>query len=77
VLYRNGDEIARASSVASSVVNTVGAGDSFAAALTLGLVRGDAPAAALQRACAVGTAAVADHRSQPELRLLSEYAADA
>lgn len=71
-MYRDGHEVARASSAASRVVNTVGAGDSFAAALALGLIRGDAPAVALQRACAIGAAAFADHRSKPELRLLSE-----
>lgn len=75
VLYQDGQEIARAFAPAESVVNTVGAGDSFAAALTIGLIRGDAPGDALQRACAVGAAAVGDPRSQPELRPLSEYPA--
>lgn len=75
VLYEGGTEIARASSPATTVVNTVGAGDSFAAALTLGLIRGDEPHTALQRACAVGAAAVADPRSQPKLQPLDDYAA--
>ncbi|SIT68180.1 PfkB family carbohydrate kinase [Microbacterium sp. RU33B] len=77
VLFRNGEEIARASAPARAVVNTVGAGDSFAAALTLGLICGDDPLVALRRACAVGAAAVADHRSQPALGVLSDYPADA
>jgi ribokinase len=75
VLLRGGAEIARAMVPAHSVVNTVGAGDAFAAALTLGLLRGDAPQVALHRACAVGAAAVADRRSQPDLLELSEYPA--
>jgi ribokinase len=75
VLYKRGTEVARASSPATNVVNTVGAGDSFAAALTLGLIRGDAPHIALQRACAVGAAAVEDPRSQPRLQRLDEYPA--
>ncbi|GAA1980708.1 PfkB family carbohydrate kinase [Microbacterium pumilum] len=73
VLYRDGTEIARARATAARVTNTVGAGDAFAAALTLGLIRGDEPAVALQRACAVGAAAVADDRSQPDFLPLTDY----
>ncbi|WES66002.1 ribokinase [Microbacter sp. GSS18] len=73
ILYRDGEEIARASAAATRVVNTVGAGDAFAAALTVGLLREDPPAAALARACAVGAAAVADPASQPSLRSLPTY----
>jgi ribokinase len=73
VLLRHGEEIARASVAARQVVNTVGAGDTFAAALTIGLIRGDHPQAALHRACAVGAAAVADPRSQPILDPLDAY----
>jgi ribokinase len=72
-LLRRGEEIARAAAVPTTVRNTVGAGDAFSAALVLGLVRGDDPAAALQRACAVGAAAVADERSQPALSVLDTY----
>ncbi|WP_205783828.1 ribokinase [Microbacterium sp. 10M-3C3] len=72
-LLRRGEEIARAAAVPTTVRNTVGAGDAFSAALVLGLVRGDDPAAALQRACAVGAAAVADERSQPALSALDTY----
>jgi ribokinase len=73
VLYRHGQEVARSSSSAETVVNTVGAGDAFAAALTVGLLRGDDEATALHRACAVGAAAVADPLSQPALRPLDFY----
>jgi ribokinase len=73
VLLRHGEVIARASVAAPQVVNTVGAGDTFAAALTVGLIRGDHPRAALHRACAVGAAAVADPRSQPALESLDLY----
>ena len=75
VILRHGTEIARALVAARAVVNTVGAGDAFAAALTVGLMRGDDPQAALHRACAVGAAAVADPRSQPELSVLDFYPA--
>jgi len=73
VLYRDGVEVARAKVVATKVRNTVGAGDAFAAALTLGLLRGDDPQIALHRACEVGAAAVADEGSQPQLARLSDY----
>lgn len=72
-LIRQGAEIARAHSPAAQVVNTVGAGDSFAAALTLGLLQGDAPSLALAQACAVGAAAVASPLSRPPLTRLADY----
>ena len=74
-LLRRGTEVARARAVTTAVVSTVGAGDAFAAALVLGLLRGDPDDIALQRACAVGAAAVADERSQPLLDRLDTYAA--
>ncbi|MFT4135717.1 PfkB family carbohydrate kinase [Microbacterium sp.] len=74
VLLRRGRTIAEASAVATSIVSTVGAGDAFAAALTIGLLQGDDVQVALQRACAVGAAAVADPRSQPALSRLADYA---
>lgn len=75
VLLREGVETARAPGLPTQVRNTVGAGDAFAAALTLGFVAGEDPATALRRACAVGAAAVADERSQPLLQPLAEYLA--
>lgn len=73
VLVHQGEEIARSASPATHAVNTVGAGDSFAAALTLGLLQGDTPSHALARACAVGAAAVASPMSRPLLTHLSDY----
>lgn len=75
VLLRAGEEIARGRADATHVRNTVGAGDSFAAALVVGMLRGDDHATALQRACAVGAVAVADPASQPALAPLSGYPA--
>ncbi|KAA0960122.1 ribokinase [Microbacterium sp. ANT_H45B] len=74
VLFEHGTEIARAAGHAVEVRNSVGAGDAFAAALVIGIARGDSYSSALQRACAVGAAAVADDRSQPELQALDSYA---
>ena len=76
-LLRHGTIIASASSRPAQVRNSVGAGDAFSAALTLGLLRGDEPAVALARACEVGAAAVEDDRSQPALSALDEYAVGA
>lgn len=72
-LLRGGVEIARAASHADEVRSTVGAGDAFCAGLVVALVSGEAPDAALAAACAVGAAAVADVRSQPELAPLDVY----
>ncbi|WP_431278976.1 ribokinase [Leifsonia poae] len=72
-LLERGETIAFAPAVKTSVVNTVGAGDSFCAALTLALRSGLDPELALRTACAVGAAAVADPASQPQLGLLVDY----
>ncbi len=72
-LYRHGALVAEAAGVATTVRNTVGAGDAFCAALVCGLLRGDDEAEALARACAVGAAAVADEASQPALKTLDAY----
>ncbi|MDQ1121558.1 PfkB family carbohydrate kinase [Microbacterium trichothecenolyticum] len=72
-LYRRGELVASAPAVATEVRNTVGAGDAFCAAVVTGLLRGDEPALALSRACAVGAAAVADAASQPALSPLDAY----
>ena len=69
-LFESGVEVAAAPAVKTTVENTVGAGDAFCAALTIGLASGVPAADALAAACAVGAAAVADARSQP---LLSSY----
>ncbi|WP_203579904.1 ribokinase [Microbacterium hibisci] len=75
MLLRNGEVVARCAARRAEVVNTVGAGDAFCAALTIGLIRGEDPRAALARACEVGAAAVEDPASQPQLRPLDEYVA--
>lgn len=72
-LYHQGELAASSPGVATTVINTVGAGDAFCAALVVGLLRGDAPDHALARACAVGAAAVADEASQPALQPLDAY----
>ncbi|WZH35793.1 MAG: ribokinase [Microbacterium enclense] len=74
-LFRRGRLVAAAPGVATTVRNTVGAGDAFCAALVCGLLRGDDEAEALARACAVGAAAVADEASQPALAPLDTYGA--
>ncbi len=76
-MYHAGELTAKAAAFPATVVNTVGAGDAFCAALTLCLARGDSEAAALRTACAVGAAAVEDARSQPDLDSLDHYAAQA
>ncbi|MBS1908204.1 MAG: ribokinase [Actinobacteria bacterium] len=72
-LFEHGELVAAAPAVKTTVVNSVGAGDAFCAALTVGLASGIAPQRALEAACAVGAAAVADPRSQPLLGRLEEY----
>jgi len=54
VLTRNGKQIANATPPRVNVVDSTGAGDAFTAALTVGLVSGLDPQAALQQACVVG-----------------------
>jgi ribokinase len=73
-IYRSGQLSTRVDAFPATVVNTVGAGDAFCAALTLCLARGDSEGDALRTACAVGAAAVEDARSQPELASLDHYA---
>ena len=72
-IFRSGQLSARVPAFRATVVNTVGAGDAFCAALTLCLARGDAETDALRTACAVGAAAVEDARSQPDLAPLAHY----
>ena len=53
-LSRNGQQIAEAKPPKVNVVDTTGAGDAFTAALTVALVSGMEPQAALEHACVVG-----------------------
>ncbi len=54
VLRRAGQQVAEASPPKVDVVDTTGAGDAFTAALTVALVSGMQPQAALERACIAG-----------------------
>lgn len=74
VLRAAGEVVATATSRRASVVSTVGAGDAFAAALTVGLLQGLDRQRALEIACEVGASAVEDARSQPPLKPLQHYA---
>lgn len=66
-LFTNGQEIARAAAPAITPVDTTGAGDAFTAGLVVALLEGQAPAAALRFACAVGAAAALQAGAQPAL----------
>mgnify|MGYP000271253664 CR=1 FL=1 len=66
-LRRGGEMIARVGSPHVDVVDTTGAGDTFTAALTVGLVEGMPPAEALAFACAAGALATTRPGAQPSL----------
>ncbi|GAA3621132.1 hypothetical protein GCM10022236_24270 [Microlunatus ginsengisoli] len=74
-LFEHGRQIASAPGHDVAVVNTIGAGDAFCAALVLELSSGLNPDTALRVANAVGADAVGDPSSQPELAPLSDYLA--
>jgi len=67
VLYRDGQEIARAAPPAVTVVDATGAGDTFTAALTVALLEDRDPEAALRFACAAGALATTKAGAQPSL----------
>jgi ribokinase len=75
VLSRRGQEIARAQPPKVTAVDTTGAGDTFTAALTVGLVEGMTPEAALQRACLAAAISVTRPGAQgsPTLQELTEF----
>ncbi|HNP36687.1 MAG TPA: ribokinase [Woeseiaceae bacterium] len=66
-LTQRGIELARVRAPAVEVVDSTGAGDAFTAALTIALVEGMAPAAALTSACAAGALATTKRGAQPSL----------
>jgi ribokinase len=66
-LRKGGVVIAEATPPRVEAVDTVGAGDAFTAALTVALVEGQAPQAALRFACAAGAAAATRAGAQPSL----------
>ena len=73
-MITEGTETARVPAApAPDVVNTVGAGDAFSAALTLAIQAGTPDEQALRTACAVGAAAVAHPSAQPPLERLETY----
>lgn len=75
-LERSGEVIAEAQPPAIEAIDATGAGDTFTAALTVGLVEGQAPQDALQFACAAGAAAAMKMGAQPSLPMRSEVAID-
>jgi ribokinase len=68
-----GRTVVRVPSRPARVVNTVGAGDAFSAAITVGLAAGMGIVDALEVAVRVGAAAVESPLSQPLLRPFEEY----
>ena len=66
-LYRAGMMIALAAPPSVEVVDTTGAGDSFVAALTIALLEGKSPEAALAFACAAGALTATKAGAQPSL----------
>ena len=67
VVARDGEDLARAKPPRVTAVDTTAAGDSFTAALTVALVEGQEPEAALAFACAAGAAAATKMGAQPSL----------
>ncbi len=74
-LSRNSLVIATAQPPPVDVVDTTGAGDTFTAALTVALVEGREPDAALRFACAAGAAATTRMGAQPSLPTREEVEA--
>lgn len=66
-LHQGGEVVAEASPPRVNVIDTTGAGDTFTAALTLGLLEGQAPHDALRFACAAGAVATTAMGAQPSL----------
>ena len=69
----HGERVAFAPAIKTTVVDSVGAGDAFCAALVLALVSGRSDEESLRIACAVGADAVGQAASQPEFRSLDQY----
>ncbi|WP_284988297.1 PfkB family carbohydrate kinase [Arthrobacter sp. efr-133-TYG-120] len=72
-MYTQGVKTAHAPATRTSVVNSVGTGDAFCAALVLALASGLDEESSLAAACAVGAAAVGSELSQPEFARLEHY----
>jgi len=67
VLSKDGVDLARVKPPRITAVDTTAAGDTFCAALTVALVEGQPPEAALGFACAAGAAAATLQGAQPSL----------
>ncbi|UVJ39374.1 ribokinase [Arthrobacter sp. CJ23] len=72
-MFAHGVKTAHAPARKARVVNSVGAGDAFCAALVLALASGLDEQSSLATACAVGADAVASELSQPEFGRLESY----
>jgi len=75
VLSKDGNDLARVKPPRVEAVDTVGAGDTFAAALTVALVEGQSPADALSFACAAGAVTATREGAQPSLPTREEVLA--
>ena len=64
VLIKDGEKLASAAAPTVTAVDTVGAGDTFVAALVVGLVEGRQPGDALQRACLAAALTVTGEGAQ-------------
>ncbi|MGH8911498.1 MAG: ribokinase, partial [Acidimicrobiia bacterium] len=71
-LYRHGRQVAKATPPPVEVVDSVGAGDCFVAALTVSLLDGLAPDLALRRAVIAGALATAGEGAQPSMPTADE-----
>jgi len=67
VLKKDGEILAESKPPKIEAVDTTGAGDTFTAALTVAIVEGQAPEAALRFACAAGAASATKAGAQPSL----------
>ncbi len=72
VLKKSGEILAEAKPPRIEAVDATGAGDAFTAALTVALVEGQEPDAALRFACAAGAAAATKAGAQPSLPFRNE-----
>jgi ribokinase len=75
VLERSGKALAEARPPQIDAVDATGAGDTFTAALTVALVEGQEPGAALSFACAAGAASAMKAGAQPSLPFREEVEA--
>jgi fructokinase len=66
-LLVSAEEAVRQPGIPTTVVDTVGAGDSFTAAFVLGLLRGEARPVALRKACETASAVCARAGAVPEI----------